>query len=376
VQSVDPSLLRASVAGAVELVELPDGFSPRRLSEAALAHRADDNIRLYSALATGVRLRLFTAAERLDVTLTAIRPMPNASAPTLSVEVDGTFVTQEIAPFSHQWADATGKIVSEPPTRATVSLYLPPSTVARTVALWLPHDAEVTLHDLTADAPVTAAPPSTARRWVHHGSSISHALEAPGPHGPWPQRAARDLGLDLTNLSIAGQAMLDPFVARTIAREPADLITLKLGINLVNADAFGKRSLGPAVHGFLDTVRAGHPSTPIVVITAIACPIHEHTPGPTIAGPNGPAMAMPRERHPRDGRLTLSEVRAVISAAVLSRDDPRLYLLDGLTLFGPADVAHLPDNLHPDLEGNDLIGSRFVAAARDAASPLGRALRD
>ena len=41
---------------------------------------------------------------------------------------------------------------------------------------------------------------------------------------------------------------------------PADLISVKLGINLVNTDLMRLRAFGPAVHGFLDTIRDGHPT--------------------------------------------------------------------------------------------------------------------
>ena len=45
-----------------------------------------------------------------------------------------------------------------------------------------------------------------------------------------------------TNLGFSGSAMLDPFTARTIRDQPADLISLKLGINLVNGDAMRMRT--------------------------------------------------------------------------------------------------------------------------------------
>ncbi|GAA2540854.1 hypothetical protein GCM10010409_14560 [Mycolicibacterium diernhoferi] len=41
-----------------------------------------------------------------------------------------------------------------------------------------------------------------------------------------------------------------------------------------------RRAFGPAVHGFLDTIRDGHPRTPLVVIGPLYCPIHESTPVP------------------------------------------------------------------------------------------------
>ena len=122
-------------------------------------------------------------------------------------------------------------------------------------------------------APVTSDRP----RWVHHGSSISHGSVATYPTEPWPVVAARLAGLDLVNLGFGGSALLDPFVARTIRDTPADRISLKLGINLVNLDLMRLRAFGPAVHGFLDTIRDGHPHTPLLVISP-SCARSTNTP--------------------------------------------------------------------------------------------------
>ena len=116
---------------------------------------------------------------------------------------------------------------------------------------------------------------------MHHGSSISHGSVATYPTETWPVVAARLAGLDLVNLGLGGSALLDPFVARTIRDTPADLISLKLGINLVNQDLLRRRALGPAVHGYLDTIRDGHPETPVRLVSPIYCGIHESVPGPT-----------------------------------------------------------------------------------------------
>lgn len=88
--------------------------------------------------------------------------------------------------------------------------------------------------------------------------------------------------MELTSLGFGGSALLDPFTARTMRDLPADLISVKLGINLVNTDLMRLRAFGPAVHGFLDTIREGHPTTPLLVVSSIYCPIHEDTPGPCV----------------------------------------------------------------------------------------------
>ena len=47
------------------------------------------------------------------------------------------------------------------------------------------------------DGATVAAAPSSGRRWVHHGSSISHCMEAASPTGTWPVVAAGVGGVDL-----------------------------------------------------------------------------------------------------------------------------------------------------------------------------------
>ena len=83
-----------------------------------------------------------------------------------------------------------------------------------------------------------------------------------------------------------------PVRRAAIRDEQASFVSLKLGINVVNADALKPRNFAPVVHGFLDTVREGHPETPILVVSPIFCPVHEDTPGPTLArDPGGPFVA-------------------------------------------------------------------------------------
>ena len=187
--------------------------------------------------------------------------------------------------------------------------------------------------------------------------------------------------MDLVNLGFAGSAMLDPFTARTMRDSDADLISVKLGINLVNADLLRLRAFAPAVHGFLDTIREGHPTTPLLVVSAILCPIHEETPGP--AAPDFSELAAGRLSFMATGdatdatRLRLSVIREELSRIVAERaeTDPHLYYLDGRKLYGEADVAELPlpDRLHPDAATHRLIGRRFADLAFAAGGPLATA---
>jgi hypothetical protein len=207
---------------------------------------------------------------------------------------------------------------------------------------------------------------------------VSHGVEADSPTGTWPAVAAGLAGVELVNLGLGGSALLDPFTARAMRDVPADVVSVKLGINLVNADLMRRRALGPAVHGFLDILREGHPDAPLLVVSALHCPIHEQTPGPAAVDPASIGAGALRFRATGDpaevpaGRLTLEVVREELARVVAQRDDPHLHLLDGRELYGPADHdAHpLPDALHPDGETHQLIGERFAKLAFGGDGPF------
>jgi len=224
---------------------------------------------------------------------------------------------------------------------------------------------------LRADAPVRPVERSGRPRWLHHGSSISQGSNATGPTSTWPSVAAALTGADLTNLGLGGSALLDPFVARTLRDLPADVVSVKLGINVVNADTMRMRAFGPAVHGFLDTIREGHPDVPLLVATPLFCPIHEDTPGPGGFDLSDGTLRFVATGDPAEvaaGRLTLRTVRGALTQVVESRraSDPHLHLVDGLGLYGPADHDELPlpDRLHLDTAGHRRVGERFAEVLR------------
>jgi hypothetical protein len=250
----------------------------------------------------------------------------------------------------------------------------------KTVEIWLPWNERTVLVALHADATVEPVPDQGRRRWVHHGSSISHGSNAASPTSTWPAIAASRGGVDLVNLGFGGGALLDPLVARAIRDTGADLISLKIGINLVNTDLMRLRAFAPAVHGFLDTIRDGHPDTPLLVVSPIACPIHESTPGPSEMDAGRLADGELRLHATGDpaeviaGKLTLEVIRAELARVVQQRaeEDPHLGYLDGLDLYGVPDTdAHpLPDNLHPDEVTQRLIGERFAERVFEGDGPF------
>jgi GDSL-like Lipase/Acylhydrolase family len=390
----DVPLIHGPVAirGAAELEPTPDGLRIHRLPAAARGKLPDDFIRMCELQPAGVRLHLRTAATRLELDVRALRtvsvnrppdgsdgPLPDAGR--YDLVVDGEVV-------GYGRADAHGIFRLDHGTRRAQADQAPVTTVVldglpgRTadVEVWLPYQEVTTLVALRADAPVSSSPPVSAPRWVHHGSSISHGANADAPTGTWPVVAARRAGLDLVNLGFSGNAVLDPFTAQAIRDQPADLITLKIGINVVNHDCMRLRAFRPAVEGFLDIIRDSHPETPLVLISPILCPMVEDCPGPTEIDRSSPDDAivfhtLGRPEELAQDKLSLRVIRQVLREVAHRRTaagDRALTYLDGLELYGPAEWESLPmpDLLHPDGPGQRHIGERFAALLPDLVGSM------
>ncbi|WP_368497662.1 GDSL-type esterase/lipase family protein [Herbiconiux sp. A18JL235] len=375
--------LAATIAGALDLELSDDGVRPWRLPPAARRY-APPALALMAEFCAGVHLRMLTAAPTitLEVTVTRLQQRGASAAPAVApfvavvdgrpsdrVDVDEGVLVREHDDRSLHREDGARSIVALRLSEAT-------APAPRLVEVWLPADAGVVLHSVGAASALLPAPVDERPRWLHYGSSISHGGSAGTPLGTWPRLAAARLGVVGVNLGFGGNALLDPAVARALAAEPAAAITLEVGINIVGADAMRERVFVPVLHGFLDTLREGHPTTPIGIVTAFACPAVETTPGPIRAGDDGRATGTPREVRPGDGTLTLARTRDLIEHVVARRapSDPALHLIDGLSLLGTDEHHHLPDGLHPDPAGHALIAARFAvqASAGGAGSAAGR----
>ncbi|MFC5878475.1 GDSL-type esterase/lipase family protein [Streptomyces virginiae] len=371
---VGPELLR----GALEAERTARGVLPHRLPAWA-RRRAPGDLAEVEAQPAGVRLAFRTRATavELDVlaTTTVYRGAPTPPDAVYDLVVDGR-------PAGRATADGGNVRTVDTTTWAAVLTPGPPGTVrfagladgTKDVEIWLPYRGIHELIALRTDAPVEPAPDPGRRVWLHHGSSISHGSTADGPTGTWPALAAAGAGVELVNLGFSGNALLDPFTARTMRDTPADLISLKIGINLVNHDVMRLRAFTAAVHGFLDTLREGHPTTPVLVVSPLYCPIHEDTPGPAAADLGDGRLRFRALGDPAEaaqGKLTLRVVRDELARITAARatDDPHLHHLDGRALYGEADFAEfpLPDDLHPDAAGHRRIGERFTEHAFGSA---------
>ncbi|WP_248843623.1 GDSL-type esterase/lipase family protein [Streptomyces prasinus] len=371
--------------GALELERTAQGVQPHRLPARARAQSTDGQLAMAEAQPSGVRLVLRTRATavELDVLRTkmAYEGAPPRPDGVYDLLIDGEPAGQARAPGGNVMLTdmATGSAELKPGPVGTVRFAGLPERDKR-VEIWLPYNEMTRLVALRTDAPVAPVAPGDRRVWLHHGSSISHGSDAASPTTTWPALAASLGGVDLVNLGLSGSALLDPFTARAMRDTPADLISVKIGINLVNTDLLRLRAFAPAVHGFLDTIRDGHPTTPLLVVSPILCPLHEDTPGPSLPDLSTldegrlrfAAMGDPGER--ATGKLTLNVIREELARVVEQRaaEDPSLHYLDGRELYGETDHAELPlpDALHPDAATHRRMGERFAELAFGTGGPF------
>ena len=375
------------VRGALELEQTPRGILPHRLPAWA-RQQADGQLAMAEAQPSGVRISFRTRATHVRLETVPTKQVYVGAPPRpdglYELVVDGRTIARATAAggdrLTIDMASGAANII---PGEVAVIEFGGLGDDDKQVEVWLPWNEQTELVALKTDASVQPVPGPVLPVWLHHGSSISHGSNAAGPTSTWPALAAALGDVDLLNLGFGGSALLDPFVARVIRDTSADLISLKMGINVVNTDLMRLRAFVPAVHGFLDLIREGHPDTPLLLVSPIACPIHEDTPGPSEMDVTSLAEGRLRFRaagNPTEiasGKLTLRVIRDELARIVQRRaiDDPQLSYLDGLELYGPNEARQrpLPDDLHPDAETQQQIGERFAQLVFDSGGPFSRA---
>jgi hypothetical protein len=368
-KTLGPNALVPFLRGALHGDVTPEHLEPARLPAAALAQSPDPAVAAIARMTSGVRLAFETDSPfvALDVLETGFQIVGDARrASTFDLLIDGKLAKRAEASGGPTIVIDVGKLPPDmriEPGLPTAVRFEDLGNQSKSVEIWLPHTAMVRLLAMHIATGATVGPaPKSRRVWAHYGSSISHGMEADGPSETWPAIAARNAGLDILHLGLAGQCHVDGFVARAIRDSDTDLISLKLGINVVNGDSMRERAFRPAVHSFLDTIREKKPTTPIIVISPIYCPSAEDHPGPSIR--KGTAFTVvPRDAQLSVGALSLKRIRAILEETVATRrgqGDTNLHYVDGLELFGKSDERDLPDALHPNASGLKRMGERFA----------------
>lgn len=251
-----------------------------------------------------------------------------------------------------------GKLVASAAAGAGQDTVLFPDLPAerKIVELWLPNVHPVAVRSLLIDdGAYVEAVPDDRPRWITYGSSISHCGAARSPARTWPAIVARLHNLNLTCLGYGGNCHLDPMVAMMIRELPADVISLKVGINIQGGLSLSPRTFRPALIGFIRIIRQKHPHTPIAVISPIISP--------------------PREQTPNALGLSLQAMREEIQDALqrlADCGDENLHYFSGLDVLGEDLVEYLPDDVHPNADGYEILG-RNIADLVFKNIPLTRA---
>jgi lysophospholipase L1-like esterase len=337
--------------GAIDVRRRPGSIQPLRYP-AAEALFYDPFTRWVASAPSGVRLRIRTNARSLHLKLNQ-RVAAFNGEPRLALWdlfLDGKSFKQKSVMGGAALTLDGGLVGDE---RATLAFDdLPPGE--KQIELWLPQSATVSITALEIDDRATLAPwPDRRKRILFHGSSISHCMEAETAAGAWPAVAAALANAAHINLGWGGSCLLSGLAARIIRDQPADAIVLKLGINVHGEGLLKERTFLDSAHSMLSIIREKHATTPIVVVSPIWSP--------------------PREDEGANGGPSLKRMRELLEQVVAARQksgDGHIRYLSGLELFGPADRADLPDELHPNTVGYRRMGERFHKLMLSGSQPL------
>jgi lysophospholipase L1-like esterase len=354
-KTLGPDEIVPLLDGHVDVRRRPGSLQPLRLPVAELGFYDAFN-RWVASCATACRLRLRTGST--SISLSGAQRLLDQSVGgerrgAYDLFVDGDF-------HGRAWAEggatidlANGAIVGDEAFNLTFA-GLPEGE--KTLELWLPQTATVSITGLGLDDDAHALPAPDGRpRILFHGSSITHCMEAEGASAGWPAVASALAGVDHQNLGWAGSCLLSGQAARIIRDARADAIVLKLGINVHAEGQLKERPFLDSAHAMISIIREKHPATPILIVSPIYSPGREdESPG------GGPSL------------VRMRQLLQDVVAARIAAGDGQIRYLDGLTLFGAADAHLLPDDLHPNTEGYRLMGERFHALMLSGQDPLVR----
>ncbi len=324
-RKIDPEVFQGVVS-----VQHGEGWvKPWRLpfSDLDLFPAPDNSLAMRAEHASGVRLRFGTDSTSLALDFLPLGAPGALPTHFLDVTIEGELVASVPA------AEESESVVFEG---------LPGGR--KVLEVWLPQDCGIALRSLALDDGAEfRIVPDDRPKWITYGSSLTHCVRAHSPARTWPGIVARHCGLNLTSLGYGGNCCLEPMVGVMIRDLPADLITLKLGINCIGG-ALSPRTFPGAVLGLVRIIREKHPETPIGLISPIAYPPNERTPNVL----NYTIRAM------------RSDIRDV-HRRLVERGDRNLYYFDGLAVFSEEEIAtYTEDQCHPNGDGIELMAEHFL----------------
>jgi len=215
-----------------------------------------------------------------------------------------------------------------------ITIYLPTFQDVTVLAIGLAGDANI--------GPPT--PYAIDRPVVFYGSSIAQGASACRPGMTYEAILARRLDLDFVNLGFSGAGRAEPEVVDLIAQIDACCFVFDLGKSY--------RMQPEQVYGaMLDTIRAAHPSTPMICLTPIFSTREFYD-----------ASYTELSRYTRDVMRRAATKR-------MEAGDKALYLVEGLDLLGQSDADAFHEGVHPTDLGFMQIADRLEPMLRSALFP-------
>jgi lysophospholipase L1-like esterase len=269
---------------------------------------------------SGGRIRFKTDSSRIGI----VAANPNAGTmhhmTTIGQSGFDLYVNGEY--LNSAWPDKDGKIAKEWNVGKSPEL--------RDLTLYLPLYKGVTIKEivLDKDAKVEAPGPfALAKPVVHYGSSITQGGCAENPGLSCQAIVSRWLNVDFVNLGFSGNGLGEPAVAQAVAEIDASAFVLDYW---GNPSAQVYRETMP---GFVDTLRAKHPKTPILITSPYYFPGESTTPSLKAAQ---------------------DEKRAIAREFVEARrkaGDPGISFVDGLEMLSREHADGLVDGVHANSLG-------------------------
>ena len=220
------------------------------------------------------------------------------------------------------WPDKSGKIVREWTVGAEREL--------REITIYLPLYKAITVKEIVIEKSAKLEPPAPfdlPKPVVYYGSSITQGGCAENPGLSYQAIVSRWLNLDFVNLGFSGNGLGEPAVARAVAEIEASCFVLDYWAN-PSPEVYRQ-----TMPGFVDTLRAKHPKTPILI------------PGPYYF----PAEAVSTEIKARQDRKR--QIAREFVETRRSAGDSFIGYVDGFEMLSPEQSDGLVDGVHANSIG-------------------------
>lgn len=195
-------------------------------------------------------------------------------------------------------------------------------------------------------AVVTPLPNPFTKRVVVMGSSITHGASASRPGIDFVARLQRLTDWEMPNLGYSGSCKMEPALAQVIADTKADAFVF---------DPFSNPSpeeITSRFKPFVDTIRAAHPTTPLIFIQTLVRETGNFNPGQ-------------RDFEARKRQAARDAFQSLVNAGYKD-----IYLIDpGM----PLDPGHddTADGIHPTDAGFEKITNHLLPRLREILAPYG-----